>query len=71
MGDINLQRGDFCTTVLGAKFLNLGLREKDRSLNRRLKLYKEWGHRIVGERVEEIKQKIERGEISETSNDLI
>ena len=71
MGDINLLRGDFFCTVFGAKFLDLGVREKDRDLNRRLKLYKEWGHKIVNERVEEVKEKIAKEGDSETSNDLI
>lgn len=64
MGDINLQRGDFFCTVFGAKFLDLGLREKDRDLKRRLEQYNKWGNRIVNERVEEIKEKVERGEVS-------
>lgn len=64
MGDINLQRGDPFYFIFGPRFLDLGLRKKDRDLNRRIKLYKSWGHKIVSERMEQIKNKIENGELT-------
>ena len=54
MGDINLQRGDPLYFAFGKRFLDLGIRKKDRDLNRRIKMYKSWGHKIVSERMEEI-----------------
>ena len=52
MGDINLQRGDLLYAVLGPKLLDSGIRQKDRDLNRRLKLYRSWGHKLIDKRVE-------------------
>ena len=57
--------------MFGVKFLNAGIRKKDKDLNRRLALYKAWGKNLVNERVTEIKKKIEEGNQETNSNDLI
>ena len=43
MGDSALQISDLPYVLFGVKFLELGLREKDRKINERLKIYKAWG----------------------------
>ena len=62
MGDISSETTDLPYIIFGVKFFNLGIRKKDRDINRRLKLYKSWGKQLVNERVEEIKKRIEEGD---------
>ena len=40
MGDLNVQTADLGLQLFGVKFLELGLREKDRDVNERLKIYR-------------------------------
>ena len=51
MGDLALQNADPVYIILGLKFIKLGLREKDKDINRRLKLYKAWGNDFVQKKV--------------------
>lgn len=50
MGDLLSQTYSLPYALFGIKFLNLGLRQKDRDVNRRLKIYKNWGKKMVSER---------------------
>lgn len=43
IADVTQQGFDPISFLLGMKFLNLGLRAKDRDINRRLKVFKDWG----------------------------
>ena len=52
--------------MFGAKFLDLGVRGKDRDINRRLKIYKDWVIETVKKRIEEVKS--EENENKEHSN---
>ena len=67
-GDLFIQiRG----RILGIEIMKLGLKKQHRDINRRLKIYRAWGRKVVSERVEEIKSNIEEEKIKENSNDLI
>ena len=63
MGDMAQQVADIKYTFFGVKYLELGLKQKDREVNRRLKLFKSWGSKFLAQRVEEAQKKIEEGEI--------
>ena len=60
-----LQITDLSHILFGVKYLELGLRAKDREVNRRVQLFRAWGKKFLMERVEEAKVKIEKGEIGE------
>ena len=60
IGDLIAQRRDFFYFLLGSKFLELGIRKKDREMNRKVALYEAWGKKVVGDKVSEIKAKAER-----------
>ena len=46
--DVNVQNFDLLCMIFGTKFLELGLRQKDRDISRRLRVYEEWGRQVVG-----------------------
>ena len=45
--DLGLQRIDPLFFLFGTTYLNLGIKKKDRDLNRRIALFKSWGKAIV------------------------
>ena len=45
--------------VLGVKFLNLGLRQNDRDINRRIKKFEEWGNNYVSKKIQNAEANIE------------
>ena len=49
--DINAQTYDPLSILFGKKFLELGLREKDRSVNERIKIIREFSLNKIKERV--------------------
>ena len=51
--------------------MELGIRKKDREMNRKVVLYEAWGKQVVGDKIKEIKAKAERGELGEKPHDLI
>ena len=51
IGDLTLQNVDPAYIILGLNFVKLGLRKKDKDINRRLKLYKAWGNDFVQKKV--------------------
>ena len=57
--------------MLGPKFLDLGIREKDRIVNRKLAIYEAWGKSVVGDKIERLQGQIEREELGEKPKDLI
>ena len=65
------QRQDPLYFLLGPKFLELGIRKKDRQMNRKVALYEAWGKKDVRDKVSEVKAKAERGELGEKPHDLI
>ena len=71
MGDLNLTRGDFWYGIFGVKFLNLGIRKKDRDLNRKLKLYKVWGYELIRKKFSKIKKNMRRKKQPASSHNLI
>lgn len=46
---------DITTLLFGKEFASLGLRAKDRDINRRLKIFKEFAMVLVKEKIEELK----------------
>ena len=50
MSDLLDQTYSLPYALFGVKFLNMGFRKKDRDINRRLKIYKNWGKKIVSDR---------------------
>ena len=57
--------------MLGPKFKKLGLRRKDREINEKLKILKNWGKQTISKRVQEIKKKASEGTLPEAPEDLI
>ena len=51
MGDLSLQNADPLYMLLGLKFVKLGLRKKDKDINRRLMMYRAWGNDFVQKKV--------------------
>ena len=50
---------------LGRGFLELGLRKKDRIINEKIRKFREWGHKVLEEKMKEIETQ------TEVKNDLI
>ena len=57
--------------MFGVGYKDLGLRKKDRELSNNRRIFRAWGRKVVEDRVNEIKGKIEKGEISENPKDII
>ena len=57
--------------MLGPKFLDLGIREKDRKANKKLAIYEAWGKSVVGDKIQKLKEQMERGGLGEKPKDLI
>lgn len=53
INDTNIQSSSPLSMILGVKFLNLGLRAIDRDINRRLKLFTDWGIKYINLRLKE------------------
>ena len=70
MGESMSQR-DILYFLLGIKFINLGLRKKDRLMNRKISMYEAWGRNVIDDKIASIKEKAERGELGKKPNDLI
>ena len=70
MGESMTQR-DIFYFLLGLKFINLGIRKKDRVLNRKIAIYEAWGKKVIEDKIAGIKDKAERGELGKKPNDLI
>ena len=68
MADLTLQLSDFGHILFGIKYLQLGLKTKDREVNRRIQLFQAWGNKFLTERVEEAKGKIAKGEMGQKVN---
>ena len=66
-----LRQRDFLQFILGARFIKLGLREKDRVMNRKTSIYDAWGRKVVEDKITAIKEKAERGELGKKPKDLI
>lgn len=58
VADLGLQRVDPLFALFGVKYLELGIKKKDKDLNRRIALFKSWGKAIVDQKIEETKEKI-------------
>jgi cytochrome P450 len=57
MFDVNEQGFEPVALALGPKFLELGLRAKDRDINRRVKLFRDYALKTIDDRVKELKEK--------------
>jgi cytochrome P450 len=57
MFDVNEQGFEPVALALGPKFLELGLRVKDRDINRRVKLFRDYALKTIDDRVKELKEK--------------
>jgi cytochrome P450 len=57
MFDVNEQGFEPVALALGPKFLKLGLRVKDRDINRRVKLFRDYALKTIDDRVKELKEK--------------
>ena len=71
LGDIFVQAFSLFFALFGLKGVSLGIRKIDKDINRRIKIYQGWGRTIVDKKIQEIKEKHEKGELHEKSNDLI
>ena len=49
--DATKNSSDPAALLLGRRFVEAGIRAKDKSVNRRLKLFKEWGRKYVHNKV--------------------
>ena len=49
--DVNRQVLDPISFIFGVKFFNLGLRAKDRDINHKLAIFKEWGQKYIKKRI--------------------
>lgn len=58
MADIGNQALKPTTFIFGTKYLNWGVTEKDRDINRRLTTFKNWGLNYIKKKIQEIKDKI-------------
>ena len=56
MNDLTKQGEDPFYFFFGAKFFDLGVRSKDRDVNRRIKIFKSWASAIVQKRIKEIQE---------------
>lgn len=45
-------------SILGVKFLNMGIRAKDRDVNRRIVLFKSWGLKYIKSKIAEVRERI-------------
>jgi hypothetical protein len=57
MFDVNEQGFEPVALALGPKFLELGLRAKDRDITRRVKLFRDYALKTIDDRVKELKEK--------------
>lgn len=54
--DVSSQSFEPISMLLGTKFLNLGLREKDRSINKRIKLLRQMASMLINKRLTELEK---------------
>jgi len=71
MADVNNQSLDIPAVLFGLKFLELGLRAKDRDIIRRVKLFKEFAFNLIEKRVSQLKEATANGKIFVKSGDMI
>ena len=57
--------------LFGVNFVSLGLRKKDKILNNNKNIFRSWGGNVVKDRVNEIKSKMEKGELESNPKDII
>lgn len=57
VADGNNQSMNLLSMLLGPKFLNMGIRAKDRDLNRRTKLFKAFAYDLVSQTIADLKKK--------------
>lgn len=56
VSDVSRQGFEPAGLLLGQKILNAGLRDQDRDINNRIKLFREMGEKIIKNRLEEIEK---------------
>jgi cytochrome P450 len=68
--DMALQPENWFYPLFGVKFLNLGLREMDRDINNRIKIYKSWAKEKVNEQVRRAQAKFsaDKNQLLEPTN---
>jgi len=54
IADVVQQAFDPIPFIFGFGFLNLGLRSKDRDINRRIRLFREWGLSFIKAKVQKV-----------------
>ncbi len=55
IADVTQNSMQLLPIIFGAKFINAGLRARDRDCNRRIKLFKNWGRSFIHKKIEESK----------------
>ena len=71
IGDLMLQAYSLSFQILGINFHGLGILQRDREINRRIRVFREWGRPIVRGMIKRIKEQHRRGELGSQPNNLI
>ena len=71
IGDLAVQIFDPLTILFRIRLIDWGIRAKDREVNRKIRIFKEWGKTVVQQLTQEIKRKHADGELGENPKNLI
>jgi cytochrome P450 len=71
MGDVDTQTFELPAVLFGMKFLELGLRAKDRDVNRRIRLFRSFAFDLIKRRVAELDEATAEGKAYHRTGDLI
>jgi hypothetical protein len=51
IADVTVNSFELLPMLLGVKFVSAGIRKKDRDMNRRIALFKEWGLKFIKKKI--------------------
>lgn len=71
ISDVVLQGFEFLPMLLGVRFVEAGIRAKDRDVNRRIALFKNWGLKYIKTKIEIARKRIEEKGMKEEPKDMI
>lgn len=58
IADVTLSAFELLPMILGVRFVSLGIRAKDRDINRRIKLFRTWGLQFIKARIEKAQMRL-------------
>lgn len=70
MSDATRQGSKPHALLFGVQALNLGLTAKDRDINRRIRIFRQWGQEFIKKRIEDAKERVKADE-KKTPTDII